>query len=439
MARRGAFLALPALLVLLSCPHEATDGGPGDVELAGDLMGMVHAGSRAEVAREYALLDEMGVEWMLKDFSWSSIQPKPDEWNLDAYKTYADNARAKGKKILAILDYDTSWVHGLKPARDGPYIAEDEIPAFCEYVKRTVEHYKDRVDAWCIWNEPNLNPRFWTGTKEEFFALSRAAAEAIREVDPQAVIVGGAFNTLVNKEWIQGMFVSGAMERVDFIAFHPYFLGARGVEAVYKSFRDSVAPYGFAGKIWVTEVGYPTVRDADMENGSYPKGRYGTEVNIEDMPETVTKTITLLAAAGAKKIFWYHLFDPATQDINNSEDWFGLVEDDFTQKKGAAAYALCARYLPGKTWRRQGLPGAEFPDSVVSWYFEGGDGGRCLILWNESNGDVTADLSISGTERLLHNVADGGSVSFESGSFTLHPRDTRQQTLLFVTWKESGG
>jgi beta-glucosidase/6-phospho-beta-glucosidase/beta-galactosidase len=87
-------------------------------------MGMVHAGGRPEVEAEYALLDEMGVEWP-------------------------------------------------------PLIAsEEERALFREYVEKTVEHYKDRVDAWCIWNEPNLQPRFWVseGTKEQIFDLTKAAA-----------------------------------------------------------------------------------------------------------------------------------------------------------------------------------------------------------------------------------------------------------------------
>ncbi|MDR1587213.1 MAG: hypothetical protein LBS57_07150 [Treponema sp.] len=445
MAKRTAFLALAAALVILSCPQDTPDedAGETDVELAKDLMGMVHAGSRAEVTAEYTLLDEMGVEWMLKDFSWSSIQTDPNTWNIDAYKTYADNAETNGKKILAILDYDTDWVHGSKPPRGAPYIEADEIPAFCEYVKRTVERYRDRVDAWCIWNEPNLDDRFWSGTREEFYALTIAAAGAIREVAPNAVIVGGAFNTLVTDDWIEGIFTSGAMEKIDFIAYHPYAPNARGTGAVYKGFRDNVARYGFADKIWVTEAGYPTVRDEDLVNGRLPGGRYGTEVNIEDMPETVTKTISLLAAAGAKKIFWYHIFDPpaSEQEAGDSEDWFGLVEDDYTKKKGALAYALCAKYLPGKTWRHEGFPGAELPDSVTSCYFEGNDGSRCLVLWNESSvSSRTVNLVISGTDRLLHNVADGTNTAFSDGDYTLHPNNTRQQTLLFVTWKaDSGG
>jgi hypothetical protein len=285
-----------------------------------------------------------------------------------------------------------------------------------------------------------LADRFWSGTKEEFFALTKAAAAAIREADPKAVIVGGAFNTLVTKEWVQGIFESGAMEQVNFIAFHPYSLNAKGVEGTYNSFRDSVAPYGFAGKIWVTEVGYPTFRDSDLVGGFLPPGRYGTEVNLEDMPETVTKTVTLLAAAGAKKIFWYQLFDPEDQNPKDSEDWFGLVERNFTKKKGAQAYALCAKHLPGKTLRHGGIPGGEFPDSVESYYFEGAGGSRCLVLWNENTtASCTVNFPAAGKSDLkVHNVENGASSAF-TGSATLYPRNTRQQTLLFLTWKESSG
>jgi hypothetical protein len=121
MAKRRSFLALAAALVILSCPQDTPDedAGETDAELAKDLMGMVHAGERGE----YALLDELGVEWMLRDFSWSSIQSASATWNIDAYKTYADGAETNGKKILALLDYDTGWVHGSKPSRGGvPYI-----------------------------------------------------------------------------------------------------------------------------------------------------------------------------------------------------------------------------------------------------------------------------------------------------------------------------
>jgi beta-glucosidase/6-phospho-beta-glucosidase/beta-galactosidase len=215
--RKHTVPLLTAAFLFFSCPVD--NGGKFEPEqlvrtgIPGDLMGMVHAGSRYDKATdEYGLLDRLGVQWMLTDFSWSNIEPSENSWNLDAYKTYAENGKSHGKKILAILDYDTGWLHS---GYNGPIIrGEAEIEKFCTYVKATVGRYKDQVDAWCIWNEPNLQPRFWANrdssglidgneARNAFFELTKAAAEAIREVDPAACIIGGAFNPLASEAWVR--------------------------------------------------------------------------------------------------------------------------------------------------------------------------------------------------------------------------------------------
>jgi hypothetical protein len=475
MRRYIAPLCLAVLLLYNSCPSETPDTkegndlaeeDPRDVHIPADLMGMVHAGTRstdpAIIADEYDRLDDLNVVWTLTDFSWGSIQPESKKdadsaaWNWDDFDAYVANGNARNKKILAILDYDVGWLHGTVVGTEevtenalGNKVQVDkytdghlesiiqgaeEIARFCAYIKATVSRYDGthgygKVDAWCIWNEPNLYPRFWTGTKEEFYALTKAAATAIRAVDPDVLIVGGALNTLADEQWVRGFFTSRAMEDVNAFAYHPYTPNAGGTAATYRNFRDTVSDYNFGDKLWITEVGYPT------------QGSYGTEVAEPRMPQMVTKTITLLAAEGAQKLFWYHLYDPQKQNPRDSEDWFGLFTtklDGSREKKGGAdAYALCAKHLPGKTWRRQGFPGAAFPDAVQSYYFEGNDGSRCLIIWNDStvsSRDIT--LTIPGNNRRMYNVADGFfQLIGETMGYTLYPRNSGEENLLFFTWE----
>jgi hypothetical protein len=289
-----------------------------------------------------------------------------------------DKAVARGKKILAVLAYDTGWIHDPAQAlpelpagttlthTDGKghdYVQAAQIPLYCNFVKEVVTRYKGKVKAWCIWNEPNLSDRFWTGTREEFYALSKAAAAAIREADPNAVILGGAFNTIASEEWIRGLFTSGAMERVDFAAYHPYFADGETSASRFRSFRDMAASYGFGEKVWVTEVGYSTT------TGDYP-----IRVPETRMPDEVVKTIALLAAEGARHVFWYQLFDPPGKNPLESEDNFGLLEDDYTPKLGKEAYALCGRLIPGSTWRGDLPERSGLPDTLRALYFEGAPG-----------------------------------------------------------------
>jgi hypothetical protein len=450
---------------VLSCPAN-TGTEPGETRLAipADLMGMVHASAVSETEND--LLTQYGVKWMLTDFTWGSIQPEskkdavPEDWNWTGFDNYVAEANAKGKKILAILDYDVAWLHGgwsnppefcdnitdsvtgrpvtdVRKYADGHpdrcIVGDDEIAKFCAYAAATVARYngangRGKVDAWCIWNEPNLCPRFWTASPEDFFRLTNAAAAAIRQADPDAVIAGGALNTTAdNNIWTRGFFTSGAMEQVNAITYHPYMTDAVTSANIFNAFREVVSGYGFGDKTWVTEVGYPT------------HGNYGTEVDEIYMPVTVAQTLTLLAAGGAKHIFWYHLADPApgNQDIADSEDWFGLFKNDFTPKGGAHAYGIFANNIPGKTWRYSLPLRSEVPGAIKSYYFEGLDGKHALIIWNRLAISRQITVTLPGTNRQVWDIVNGGSapVIDETSTWTLENKP--DAILRFFTWENS--
>ena len=438
---------LLASLLILSCPNDH-DSGPKDVEIPADIMGMAHVGyyygSSFTKEQEYALTDEMGIVWMLRDFSWSTIEPQQGNWKLGAFDTYTQDAEQNNKKILAILDYDVSWVHNETCGH--PFVdangnrvfrrvvaGDAEVAAFCEYVRQTVSYYKDSVGAWCIWNEPNLDDRFWSGTPQEFFTLTKAAADAIREVAPDVVVMGGAFNTLVNNDiWTKGIFESGAMDRIDYIAYHPYMPDAVTSGRVYTQFRDYVKQYGFADKIWVTEVGYPL----DMGPGGYD-----TRVKEENMPETVIKTLAIIAAEGAQKIVWYEMFDHgAAGDPGDSEDWFGLVNrDTITKRIGGEAYQIFAHNAPGKTLRRSRIGRSGISDNIDAYYFEGSDGKHSLAVWNNRQSrSERMEVKLPGTNQKVWNIAAGTSASIgEKSTWTLKTKDGDNMPLQFFTWENN--
>ena len=429
-------------LLFLSCPEDEETKIPPDVNIPADIMGMAHVGYYYNTftrENEYALTNEMGIVWMLRDFSWSTIESSKGNWNLSAYDTYVADAEQYGKKILAILDYDVSWIHndtcGHPSGQFRRVVAGDaEVAAFCEYVRQTVSHYKDSVGAWCIWNEPNLGDRFWSGTPQEFFTLTKTAADAIREADPNAVILGGAFNTLANNDtWTKGIFESGAMEKIDYIAYHPYMPDAVTTGKVYTQFRDYAAKYGFADKIWITEVGYPL----DMGPGGY-----GTKVKEVDMPETTVKTLAILAAEGARKIIWYEMFDHgAAGDPDDSEDWFGLVDRDTLIKKGGGqAYEICAHNIPDRTLRHSKLKLSGLPDYITAYYFEGANGKHSLVIWtNRQSRSQNIQVTLPGTAQKVWDVAAGTSSPIaETSTYTLKTRDNEgNKSLQFFTWENS--
>jgi hypothetical protein len=425
-------LILGVLLLGVSCPSDGPVSKPyfeAGFIVPSDLMGIIHTGY-SDIPGEYTVLDEYGVGWVHRDFSWSSIEPSNDNWSWAEFDDYVKQANDNSKKVFGMLLYDVGWIHeGHDESRH--VSGESELAHYVDYVTETVKRYNGQnghgtVDAWGIWNEPNLD-RFWTGTGEEFYALTKAAAAAIRGVNPQAAIVGGAFNTIASPEWITGIFeFDGAMENVDYLAYHPYMPSPETALNIYTGFKERVRPYGFADKIWITEIGYPTDGNAG-----------GTEALVipeDQFPEALIKTIVYLAAEGPKTLFWYHLRDHEDPKPTNSEDWFGLFKYDLTPKKGAPAYKLCAFNLPGKTCRA--LRDSGLPDHIKVWFFQGGDGKHTLVICNNRpSRTVNLMVRLPGGSQEKYDIVSGQSSPASESNDAVISGGTG--SVLFYTWENS--
>ena len=358
---------------------------------------MVHAGETRST-KEYELLDEMGVTWILRTFNWDRIERQRGVFDFTVYDEYVDTAKQNDKKVLAVLGFEALWLY--PEGKSKHYVSPENIPDFLNYVGKTVSHFKGRVDVWEIWNEPNI--RFWKGPRKEFYELSRLTAIKIRETDPDAYILGGVFWRSPGG-FIKGMHKAGAMENLDALAFHPYAVNPRGAMRTHDRFLRVLNEINYAGPVWITEVGYPT-------GGWYP-----SRVSLAELPSYVVKTIAGAAARGTRSLLWYQLFDrynehevpPDTR--SNSEAFFGLVYRDYQRKDGAWAYELCARYLPGSHYVPE-LPIREnIADSIVSFCFlDGTSGNNTLIVWNDRSRVQRIYLHLN-AQALLHDISTGSS------------------------------
>jgi hypothetical protein len=213
-------ILLSAVFILTYCYSTPASFFSENFVIPADFTGIVHAGETG-TQEESAYLGYLGISWVLHTFYWDRIEPEQGEWNFSGYDLMVNNNKDAGMKIFGVLAYDNKWIH--EDLDSHKYVPPNRIEDYCQYVRRTVEHFKGRVDAWCIWNEPNS--QFWTGTKKEFIELFRQAAVAVREVDSEVILLGGAFNRGIfgpPKRFIRNLFKSGAMENVDAVAFHPY-------------------------------------------------------------------------------------------------------------------------------------------------------------------------------------------------------------------------
>ena len=281
--------------------------------------------------------------------------------------------KKSGRKVLAILAFDNHWLY--KNGRRRDYISPQNLPLYINYVETVVTRYKGKVDAWEIWNEPNVPIRFWNGPAKDFFALSKAAAQKIKEVDPNAYIVAGAFFRSPSS-FIKRMWKYGALENVDAISLHPYSNTPESMIRVYDSFERLIRKLGFAGDIWVTEIGFPVA------------GFYPMTIPERMLGDYIVKTITLLAAKGARTIFWYQLSESYLKENTparfNSERFFGLSYKDFEMREGVESFARIVKAIAGSEYINDMPNSAALEPGVQAFYFKKPNGDTVCVSWKKN-------------------------------------------------------
>jgi len=99
---------------------------------------------------------------------------------------------------------------------------------WAELIRQLTIHFTERygadeVKTWYfeVWNEPNLNPWFWTGTMEEYFKLYKYTAKAIKSVNKDYKVGGPA---TAGAAWEVELinFCKENNVPIDFISTHSY-------------------------------------------------------------------------------------------------------------------------------------------------------------------------------------------------------------------------
>ncbi len=101
--------------------------------------------------------------------------------------------------------------------------------AWLSYIEKSVTKYKDKVDRWEIWNEPDFSTGttgvFWKPTVDavNFSEMIKATSQKIKSIQPDATIVmGGVTNFSGYRSFLESCFDKGILDYIDEIGVHLY-------------------------------------------------------------------------------------------------------------------------------------------------------------------------------------------------------------------------
>lgn len=285
------------------------------------------------------LLGDSHAGWARIELRWDSINPAPDTWQWDLLDAQVNGYAALGFRQLGLLDYSVGWASGQGGSQTvfGP---PSNLDAWETYVRMTVQRYRDRVDAWEIWNEPDV-AMFWNGQDGGdpvvYTELLKRAYRAIKAVDPDATVMnGGVTGTERGANFLNRVLDLGGGAFLDAIAIHGYVPNDGLDTTVYP---DVIWPLlgkvrERAGKpLWVTEFGW--------SSGCSDAG--AAACSEQAQANRIARQLPMLFSIGGVERVLVFLF----KDPGNQPDYFGLTRADGRVKPAFTAFSTLAGRLAG--------------------------------------------------------------------------------------------
>ena len=293
--------------------------------------------------RSLQMIADAGFHWIRQEFPWEDVeihgkgdfvdrrndldgdgQPDP----VDAWAKYDNIVSLAGGHELAIiarLSNPPSWSRALTNTV-GTYAPPDELADWGDYVYSVVSRYRGRIDAYQLWNEPNVYPE-WGERAVDPQAYTRLLCEGYRrakQADPNAIIISGALAPTVSLHpgpgpalgmnefvFLQRMYDAGAGACFDVLSVNDYMLWSGPTDRRMRPLNINVSRPIY-------------IRDIMVANGDADKPMWIGEMNANAVPND--SAIADLGAYGQVTLEQQARYAPlAYQRIREEWPWVGVV------------------------------------------------------------------------------------------------------------------
>ena len=216
-------------------PTEATptalpvvDEGTRGLPMASPAYGMqAFLWWRPETAhRDLGLIQDAGFSWVKQNFGWRDIEGAKGQFDWSITDRIMDQIDEFGLNVLVRLDHQPAWAGGGFPLTGPP----DNLQDFADFCRAVAQRYQGRVDAYQIWNEPNL-AREWGGQSPDpakYVEMLKLAYSAIKSVDPGAIVITAGLTptgtqppeAMPDDVYLRAMYQAGMKGYYDMLGLH---------------------------------------------------------------------------------------------------------------------------------------------------------------------------------------------------------------------------
>ena len=344
------------------------------------------------------------VEWIRDEARWSNMQNgSSGELKIrDKDMDYIKRVDKAGINQLLILGFGNSSYDSVEA--DNVFPKQDNSTyynGYLDYVRYTVGQVKDYVDAYEVWNEPNVKSFNYNllANGTDYAKLYLDVKTIIDELDPTATLVCGSitgyeegdiafgkaiFEHIKTQGDVNSLIKAFSIHSYTRINDEKYVTSLNAWEEVFDSF-------GYTGDVWMTENG----ASSDNKDGSTRAAQAAMVAKLGMQWEGYLKE------SGRSGVnFWYDLRDDGT-DASDYEHNLGLVTNDYVMKPSGHAMKAYNRLTGNKTL--ENVEKIKTQDAILWYDAEYGylatyknENSTVYIAYDSNSNKATTDITLSG-------------------------------------------
>ena len=295
------------------------------------------------VSKALGLMNAVGVGTVRILIPWVAVQHHEDGYDWSLVDRMVDAAVSNRLSVLATLNSPPAWA--VAPGQQQVAGRPASAAVFGEFAGAVAAHFRGKIAAYELWNEPNAAAFFAPAPDPAGFVdLLKAAYPAVKAADPAAIVVTGGLAPIIDfstvtmdaVKFVRAMYAAGAQRFFDALGYHPYQYTMKFSEGGYHpnspinqlaAIRQAMVANGDgAKKVWATEYGEPSSVAGEAEQAAY----------LSDM---LRKWQTLPYAG---PVYVYTMRDRNSQS-RDPEDTLGIYRSDGTAKPASTVVEVSVK------------------------------------------------------------------------------------------------
>lgn len=335
-------------------------------------LGIVDAYWRPRAAQE------LEVGWERITFDWMRIQPNgPGDFEIKTVlrDDWVQDAAYTNREIVGMLINTPPWASATgEPSAvpDGLYSAFDSPEnQWAVFLRQLIPPMAEiGIHRWIIWNRQDIMegdsltlPTSFAGSVEDYYRLVKIAAQTIKSIDPDAVVLVGGLvwwgDVAAERELYLHRFIDIALDDPTSLENSFYFDGVTvdilmtgqpidGIVVtsdaagdIVTQVQDILNQNGIVDKqIWVNELGASPTLDSQVDSPAFD-----IAISLDQQTDFLIQGTALALAAGAQRIGIFKLYD---SNFVPDETWsFGLIREDNSERPAFSALRFISTLFDG--------------------------------------------------------------------------------------------